>query len=192
MDATDNSAGQSLFEDVGSPPTPCVSWEASPVPELQMQEDDILIELEASQDELEALDNDAVSDASIDTSHETSHLQKQLQAKKKEIRKAQKSTKLVQLQSQIAETDEQLAFLRHQAHNATPGEKSVPQPSAASTPSGNIDSHQRWLQQAELDIADTFLDQLDDTPTKTHEVPAKPLEQPVKSSNKYKKSQPWF
>ena len=33
MDATDNSAGQSLFEDVGSPPTPCVSWVVSPEPE---------------------------------------------------------------------------------------------------------------------------------------------------------------
>ena len=192
MDATDNSAGQSLFEDVGSPPTPRVSWAASPAPELQTHGDDNLIKLEASQDELEALDNDAVSDASIDTSHETSHLQKQLQAKKKEIRKAQKSAKISQLQSQIAETDEQLVCLRHQAHNATPGEKSVPQPSAASTPSGNIDSQPQWLQQTELDIADAFLDQLDDTPTMTHEVPAKQSEQPAKSSNKCNKSKPLF
>ena len=97
MDATDNSAGQSLFEDVTSPPTSCVSWAASPAPKPQMHGYDNLIKLEASQDELVALDNDAVSDASIDTSHETSHLQKQLQAKKKEIRKAQKSAKIVQL-----------------------------------------------------------------------------------------------
>ena len=85
-----------------------------------------------------------------------------------------------------------MAHLRQQAHNATPREKSVPQPFAASTLSGNIDSQQQWLQQAELDVADAFLDQLDDTPTKTHEVPAKQLEQPAKSSNKCKKSQPWF
>ena len=32
MDATDNSAGQSLFEDVRSPLTPCVSRAASPAP----------------------------------------------------------------------------------------------------------------------------------------------------------------
>ena len=97
MDATDNSAGQSLFEDVGSPPTACVSWAASPAPELQTHGDDNLIVLEKSQDELEVLDNDVVSDASIDTSHKTSHLRKQLQAKKKEIRKAQKSAKIAQL-----------------------------------------------------------------------------------------------
>ena len=48
MDATDNSAGQSLFEDIGSPPTPCVSWAASLAPELQTHRDDNLIELEAS------------------------------------------------------------------------------------------------------------------------------------------------
>ena len=58
-----------------------------------MHGDDNLIELEASQDELEALDNDAVSDAFIDISHQTSHLQKQLQSKKKETRKAQISEK---------------------------------------------------------------------------------------------------
>ena len=97
MDAIDNSAGQFLFEDVRSPPTACVSWAASPAPEPQMHGDDNLIKLEASQDELEALDNDAVSDASIDTSHKISHLQIQLQAKKKEIRKAQKSAKILQL-----------------------------------------------------------------------------------------------
>ena len=90
MDATDNSAGQSLFEDVGSPPTPCVSWAASPAPESQMHGDDNLIKLEASQDELVALDNDAVSDTSIDTSHETCHLWKQLQSKKKRNKKSTK------------------------------------------------------------------------------------------------------
>ena len=110
--------------------------------------------------------------------------------RKKKSEKAQKSAKIAQLRSQIAETDDQLACLRQQAQNAAPVEKSVPQPSAASTPSGNIDSQQQWLQQAELDVADTFLDQLNDTPTKTHEVPAKQSEQPAKSSNKCKKSQP--
>ena len=97
MDTTDNSAGHSLFEDVKCPLHPCVSQAASPAPEPQTHGDDNLIELEASQDELEALNNDAVSGASIETSHKTSHLQKQLQAKKKEIRKAQKSAKTVQL-----------------------------------------------------------------------------------------------
>ena len=87
MDATDISAGQSLLEDVGSPPTPCVSWATSPEPELQMHEDN-LIELGALQDKLEALDKDAVSDMSVDTSHDASHLWQKLQSKKKEIRKA--------------------------------------------------------------------------------------------------------
>ena len=32
MDATDNSAEHSLLEDVGSPPTTCVSQETSPMP----------------------------------------------------------------------------------------------------------------------------------------------------------------
>ena len=62
----------------------------------------------------------------------------------------------MQLWSQIAETDKQVARLRQQGNNAAPGEKYVPQPSAASTPSGNIDSQQQWLQQAELDVADTY------------------------------------
>ena len=100
-----------------------------------------------------------MSDTPIDSSHKTSHLQKQLQSKKKEIRKAQNSAKIVQLWSQIAETDEQLACLRQQANNTVPGQKNVPQPSAASTPLGNIDSQQQWLQQAKFDVADAFLDQ---------------------------------
>ena len=47
--------------------------------------DDSLVELEASQDELEALDNDAVSDKSLETSHEMNQLKKQLQSKKKQV-----------------------------------------------------------------------------------------------------------
>ena len=54
--------------------------------------DDNLIKLEASQDELEGLDKDAVSIMCIDTSHKGSHLQKHLQ--KKENRKAQKLAKI--------------------------------------------------------------------------------------------------
>ena len=61
MDATNNSAGHSLLEDIGSPPTPCVSQGTSPVPAHNMVVDDSLVELEVSQDELEALDNDSIS-----------------------------------------------------------------------------------------------------------------------------------
>ena len=78
MDATDNFAGHSLLEDIRFPPTPCVSWETSPVPAQSMVADESLVELEASQDKLEALDNDAISDKSMKTSHEMSQLKKQL------------------------------------------------------------------------------------------------------------------
>ena len=118
MDATDNSARHSLYEVIGSPPpTPCVSQETSPVPAQNMLVDDSLVELEASQEELEALDNDAVSDKSMETSHEMSQLKKQLQSKKKHVQKAQKSAKIEQLHSQIAATDEQLAHLWQQSKN---------------------------------------------------------------------------
>ena len=79
MDATDNSVGHSLLEDTGSSPTPCVSQETCPVPAHNMVVNDSLVELEASQDELEALDNDSISDKSMETSHKISQLKKQLQ-----------------------------------------------------------------------------------------------------------------
>ena len=85
MDATDNCAGHSLLEDISSSPNPCVLWETSPVPVQSMVVDDSLVELEASQDELEALDNDAISDKFMETSHKMSQLKKQLQSKKKQV-----------------------------------------------------------------------------------------------------------
>ena len=110
-----NSARHSLYEDIGSPPhTPFVSGETSTVPAQNMLIDDSLVELESSQDELEALDNNAVSDKSMETSHEMSRVKKQLQSKKKQVQKAQKSAKIEQLHSQ---TDEQLAHLWQQSKN---------------------------------------------------------------------------
>ena len=58
MDVTDNSAGNSLLEDVGSPPSSCVLQETSPMPAYHMVVDDSLVEMKASQNELEALDNE--------------------------------------------------------------------------------------------------------------------------------------
>ena len=63
--------------------------------------DDSLVELEASQDELEALDNDAISDKSMKTSHEISQLQKQLKSKKEQVQKAQKSAKICRVPTHL-------------------------------------------------------------------------------------------
>ena len=81
MDATNNSAGHYLPEDIMSLPTPCVLRKTSTVPAQDMLVDNSLVELEASQDELEPLDNDAISDKSMETSHEMSQIKKQLQSK---------------------------------------------------------------------------------------------------------------
>ena len=63
MDATHSSTRHSLCDDI-SPPTPA--------PAANVMADESLVEPEASQDELEALDNEAVSDKSMETSHEMS------------------------------------------------------------------------------------------------------------------------
>ena len=44
--------------------------------------------------------------------------------------------------------------------------KSSSQPAATSTPQNTGHHDQSWLQQADLDAADAFLNQLDDTPAK--------------------------
>ena len=44
--------------------------------------------------------------------------------------------------------------------------KSSNQPAATSTPQTMGQQAQSWLQQADLDAADAFLDQLDETPAK--------------------------
>ena len=154
--------------------------------------DDNLVEQEASQDELEALDNDAISDKSMETSQEMSQLKKQLQSKKKQVQKEQKNAKIEQLCSQIAETDEQLAHLHQQSKTSKPTEKNVTHPTASSTPSSSGNSQHQWLQQAGLDVVDAFLDQLDETPAKDPATPAVQAEKQSKSFKKRKNNQPWF
>ena len=46
--------------------------------------------------------------------------------------------------------------------------KSSSQPVATSTPQTAAQQDQSWLQQADIDAADAFLNQLDDTPGKRH------------------------
>ena len=53
-------------------------------------------------------------------------------------------------------------------------------------------SQHQWLQQAELDVADAFLDQLDETPAKDSTAPVMTAEKQSKSSKKRKHNQPWF
>ena len=57
-DASDVSLGHHLDETDQSQPTPCNSHDSSPVPAGQGTPDDNLVELEASQDELDELDKD--------------------------------------------------------------------------------------------------------------------------------------
>ena len=105
------------------------------------------------------------------TSHETSQLKKQLQSKKKQVQKVQKSAKIEQLHSQIAETDEQLAHLRQQSKSSKSNDKNITDPTASSTLVSSGTSQHQWLQQAELDVVDAFLDQLDETPAKDSTTP---------------------
>ena len=50
----------------------------------------------------------------------------------------------------------------------------------------------QWLKQAELDVADALLDQLDETPAKDSTAPVTMAEKQSKSSKKRKQNQPWF
>ena len=192
IDATDSSARHSLYDDIRSPPTPCVSLETSSVPAKNMLMDDSLVELKVSQDDLEALDNDTVSDKFLETSHEMSQLKKKLQSKKKQVQKAQKTTKVEQLHSQIVATDEQLAHLWQQTKSMKSSDKEGSQPTASSTPLASGNLQQQWLQQGEQDVADAFLDQLDETPAKDRETPALQSKRQSKASKKRKNNQPWF
>ena len=67
-----------------------------------------MVELEASQDELDALGCDASTEELLEMSHETNDLRHQLQSKYRPVKKVAKQTKIQELRSQIAETDHQL------------------------------------------------------------------------------------
>ena len=128
----------------------------------------------------------------METSHKTSQLKKQLQSKKKEVQKAQKPTKIEQLHSQIVATDEQLALLQHQSSSKRSSDKEESLPTVAGTPQPSGNLQQQWLQQAELDVTDMFLDHLDDTPAKHKGTPVVQSDRQSKTSKKWKNNQPWF
>ena len=102
-------------------------------------------------------------------------LKKQLQSRKKQVQKAQKSAKIEQLCSQIAETDVQLACLWQQSKFSKSNDKNVTHPTASSTLVSSGNSQHQWLQQAELDVANAFLDQLARTqPLQHHRLRSSP------------------
>ena len=70
--------------------------------------------------------------------------------------------------------------------------KSSNQPAATSTPQTTGQQDQSWLQQADLDAADVYLDQLDETPAKGSDSHNQPMHKPSKPFKKQKPAQPWF
>ena len=86
------------------------------------------------------------------------------------------------MHSQIVATDEQLAHLQQQSKNTKFSNKEGKQPVASSTPQSRGHFQQQWLQQAELDIADAFLDKLDEMPAKDCEALAVQSEKQSKAA----------
>ena len=95
-----------------SQPTPCNSHESSPVPEGHCHHDDSVVELEASQDELDERNMDESTDFSIETLQDSQVLKCQLHERHKQVKKAKKQARIQQLHSQFAETDHQLDMLK--------------------------------------------------------------------------------
>ena len=94
MDATDSLARHSLQDDIGSPPTPCVSRETSQAPAVDVLTDDSFVELGASQDELEALDNDAVSDKLMEPPMKPVSLRSSFSQRRNKFKKHKRPQKL--------------------------------------------------------------------------------------------------
>ena len=161
--ASDISLGHHLNETDQSQPTPCNSHESSPVPERPHCHDDSVVELEASQDEL---DRDESTEFSMEMSQDSQVLKHQLHEKCKQVKKAEKQARIQHLCSQLAETDHQLDMLRQKTLAQSTSDKSSSQPAATSTPQNASHQDHSWLQQADLDAADAFLNQLVETPAK--------------------------
>ena len=90
--ASDVSLGHHLDETDWPQLTPYNSHDSSLVPAGQGTPDDNLVELEASQDELDELDKDKSTDFSLDTWQDSQILKRQLQDKHKQVKKAEKQT----------------------------------------------------------------------------------------------------
>ena len=125
-----------------------------------------MVELEASQDEIDKLDRDESIELSMETLQDSHVLKCQLLEKWKQVKKVKKQARIQHLRSQLAETDHQLDILRQKTLPQSASCKSSSQPVATSTPQNASHQGQSWLQQADLDTADAFLNQLDETPVK--------------------------
>ena len=84
--AIDISLGHHLNKTDLSQPTPCNSCESS-VPEGHRHHDDSVVELEASQDELDELNRDESTDFSMEMSQDSQVLKRQLHEKQKQVKK---------------------------------------------------------------------------------------------------------
>ena len=107
-------------------------------------------------------------------------------------KKAKKQARIQQLWSQLVEMDHQLDMLKQKTLAQYTSGKSSSQPAATSIPQNTGHQDQSWLQQADLDAADAFLNQLDDTPVKGSGNNNQVMDKSSKSSKKCKLVQPWF
>ena len=173
-------------------PTPCNSCELSPVTEAPCHHGDSVVELEASQDELDELDRDESMELSVETSQESHVLKHQLHEKLKQVKKVEKQTRIQHLHSQLTETDHQLDMLRQKTLAQSTLGKSSSQSVATSTPQTTSHQDQSWLQQADIDAADAFLNQLNEIPVKGSDNHNPPTDKSSKPFKKQKPAQPWF
>ena len=132
--ASDISLGHHLDKTDWSEPTPCNLHDSSPVLTGHGTPDDNLVELEASQDELDELDKDESTDFLLETSQDSQILKHQLHDKRKQVKKAEKQARIQQLHSQLFETDHQLDLFKQKSLTQPTANKSSRQPAATSTP----------------------------------------------------------
>ena len=92
-------------------PSPHLATQSSPVSQASHHHDDSVVELEASQDELDELDRDELTELSLELSQDSHMLKHQLHEKQKQVKRAEKQAKIQHLHSQLAETDHQLHLL---------------------------------------------------------------------------------
>ena len=102
----------------------------------------------------------------METSQDSQVLKHQLHEKWKQVKKAKKQARIQHLCSQLAKMDHQLDMLKQKVSAQPASGKSSCQPVATSTPQNTGHQDQSWLQQADSDVADAFLNQLDETPAK--------------------------
>ena len=145
-----------------------------------------------SQDELDELDKDESTDFLLETSQVSQILKHQLHDKHKQVKKAEKQGRIQQLHSQLAETDHQLNLFKQKSLAQSTTNKGSRQPATTSMPQNAGQADQSWFQQADLDVANAFLNQLDDTPTKGVSDSQHITDKPSKAAKKRKPVQPWF